>query len=58
MENKEKYIDLLIELKENAVSVEAIWDGTNNDKKEENAHIANEIIEHADQIINLLETLN
>lgn len=58
MDNKEYYRNVLLELKEKAGDVEAIWNGKNGGSAEENAHISHEIIEHIDQIIDLLDTLN
>lgn len=58
MDNKEYYRNVLLELKEKADDVEAIWNGKNSGSVEENAHISHEIIEHIEQIIDLLDTLN
>lgn len=58
MDNKEYYRNVLLELKEKAGEVEAIWNGKNSGSAEENAHISHEIIEHIEQITDLLDTLN
>ena len=58
MENKEFYRNVLLELKEKAGEVEAIWNGKNSGSAEENAHISHEIIWHIDQLVDLLDTLN
>lgn len=58
MDNKEYYRNVLLELKEKADDVEAIWNGKDSGSVEENAHISHEIIEHIEQIIDLLDTLN
>jgi len=58
MENKEYYRNVLIELKKQAEDIEAIWNGKNSGSAEENAHISHDMIEHIDQIVDLLDTLN
>lgn len=58
MENKEYYKNVLLQLKEQCGEIEANWSGEENGKQEENAHISHEIIEHVDEIINLIDTLN
>jgi hypothetical protein len=58
MGNKEYYKSQLMQLKEQCEEIEANWSGKEAGKQEENAHIASEIKEHADQIIYLLDTLN
>lgn len=56
--NKQYYIDVLLELKDEAGKVEAEWSGKENGKQEENAHISHEIIEKINEILHLIGTLN
>ncbi len=58
MENKEFYRNMLLELKEKAGEVEAIWSGKESGVIEENAHLSHEIIEKVDELIDLIDTLN
>jgi hypothetical protein len=56
--NKQYYIDVLLEIKEKAGEIEAQWSGKESGKQEENAHISHEIIEKINEILDLIGTLN
>lgn len=53
MDNKGFYKTALIDLKNECEGIEAKWSGEENDIKEENYHIAHEISQKVDEIIDL-----
>lgn len=52
------YLMILEEISEWADDIQAKWSGEENDRLEENAHIAQEIKEKSEEIIDLIKTLN
>lgn len=54
----EQYIDVLKEMIKEAVEIQALWNGDNAGKQEDNAHIAEEIIDKCVELKSLIYNLN